>query len=29
MYGKEAQFIDTSKIAEVAKTMNSKFLEVA
>jgi hypothetical protein len=28
MYGKEAQFIDTSKIAEVAKTMNSKFLEV-
>jgi hypothetical protein len=28
MYGKEAQFIDTSKITEVAKTMNSKFLEV-
>jgi len=28
MYGKEAQFIDTSKIVEVAKTMNSKFLEV-
>ena len=28
MYGKEAQFIDTKKIMEVAKTMNSKFLEV-
>ena len=28
MYGKEAQFIDTNKINEVAKSMNSKFLEV-
>ncbi len=29
MYGKEAQYIDTKKINEVAKSMNSKFLEVA
>ena len=29
MYGKEAQFIDTNKINEVAKSMNNKFLEVA
>jgi len=29
MYGKEAQFIDTNKITEVAKTLNSKFLEIA
>ena len=29
MYGKEAQFIDTKKITEVAKTMNKKFLEIA
>jgi hypothetical protein len=29
MYGKEAQFIDVNKINDVAKTMNSKFLEIA
>jgi len=29
MYGKEAQYIDTSKINEVAKSMNKKFLEIA
>jgi len=29
MYGKEAQYIDTKKINEVAKSMNRKFLEVA
>jgi len=29
MYGKEAQYINTKKINEVAKSMNSKFLEVA
>ena len=29
MYGKEAQYINTSKINEVAKSMNKKFLEVA
>ena len=29
MYGKEAQYINTSKISEVAKSMNKKFLEVA
>ena len=29
MYGKEAQYIDTKKINEVAKSMNNKFLEVA
>ena len=29
MYGKEAQYIDTKKINEVAKSMNTKFLEVA
>ena len=26
MYGKEAQFIDTNKLNEVAKSMNNKFL---
>ena len=29
MYGKDSQYIDTKKINEVAKSMNSKFLEVA
>ena len=29
MYGKNSQYIDTKKINEVAKSMNSKFLEVA
>ncbi len=29
MYGKEAQYINTKKINEVAKSMNSKFLEIA
>ena len=29
MYGKEAQYINTKKINEVAKSMNKKFLEVA
>ena len=27
MYGKDSQFVDTNKIAEIARTMNSKFLE--
>jgi len=29
MYGKDAQYINTKKITEVAKSMNKKFLEVA
>ena len=29
MYGKDSQYIDTNKSNEVAKSMNSKFLEVA
>jgi len=29
MYGKDSQFVDTNKIAEIARTMNSKFLETA
>ena len=29
MYGKDAQYIDTKKINDVAKSMNRKFLEVA
>jgi hypothetical protein len=28
MYGKEAQYINTKKINEVAKSMNKKFLEL-
>ena len=28
MYGKEAQFVNVNKIADVAKSMNNKFLEV-
>ena len=27
MYGKDSQFVDTNKITEIARTMNSKFLE--
>jgi hypothetical protein len=27
MYGKDSQFVDTNKIGEIARTMNSKFLE--
>jgi len=29
MYGRDAQYIDTKKINDVAKSMNKKFLEVA
>ena len=29
MYGKDSQFVDTNKITEIARTMNSKFLEIA
>jgi hypothetical protein len=29
MYGKDAQYINTKKINDVAKSMNRKFLEVA
>ena len=29
MYGKDSQYINTSKINEVAKSMNKKFLEIA
>jgi len=29
MYGKDAQFVDTNNVVSLAKTMNSKFLEVA
>ena len=29
MYGKDSQFVDTNKITEIARTMNSKFLETA
>ncbi len=29
MYGKDSQFIDTNNLVSLAKTMNSKFLEVA
>jgi hypothetical protein len=29
MYGKDSQFVDTNKIGEIARTMNSKFLETA
>ncbi len=29
MYGKEAQYINTKKINDVAKSMNNKFLEIA
>jgi hypothetical protein len=29
MYGKDSQFVDTNKIAEIARTMNNKFLETA
>ncbi|MBC8306663.1 MAG: hypothetical protein H8E55_64260 [Pelagibacterales bacterium] len=29
MYGKDAQFINTSKISDVAKSMNKKFLEIS
>jgi len=27
MYGKDSQFVDTNRITEIARTMNSKFLE--
>ena len=27
MYGKDSHFVDTNKITEIARTMNSKFLE--
>jgi hypothetical protein len=29
MYGKESQFINVNRIADVAKSMNNKFLELA
>ena len=29
MYGKDSQFVDTNNVVSLAKTMNSKFLEVA